>query len=281
VPVTGPELPALTGPALAERYAASRRALVTARDTVTGERRAVLAGLAKGERQFLAVDPRGDGTAVEVVGDLAGAERVVVLVPGSDTTLGTFDRRDDQPYAAPAGGARALYAQARTLAPEIAVAVVGWLGYDAPATLSREVLGDAVARDGAGALRRFVAGVARGDAEVSLVCHSYGSTLCGHAAGGLPVTDVVVAGSPGMPPWRSRARLWATRGATDWVRRVPAVSLLGGRLGLGADPLDPGSGARVLDSGDAGHSEYLRSGGDALRVITNAAIRGESGIAVR
>jgi hypothetical protein len=62
---------------------------------------------------------------------------------------------------------------------------------------------------------------------------------------------------------------------------VPAVSLLGGRLGLGADPLDPGSGARVLDSGDAGHSEYLRPGGDALRVITNAAIRGESGIAVR
>ncbi len=41
-------------------------------------------------RHFLTFDGRGQGLAVEVLGDLAHADRVAVLVPGSDTTLETY-----------------------------------------------------------------------------------------------------------------------------------------------------------------------------------------------
>ncbi len=41
-------------------------------------------------REFLDFDGRGDGRIVEVVGDLARAERIAVLVPGVDTRLGNY-----------------------------------------------------------------------------------------------------------------------------------------------------------------------------------------------
>ncbi|MBM0280156.1 alpha/beta hydrolase, partial [Micromonospora tarensis] len=43
-------------------------------------------------RRFLLFDRRGDGRAVEVLGDLAGADRIAVLVPGVGSTLADFDR---------------------------------------------------------------------------------------------------------------------------------------------------------------------------------------------
>src|SRR5205809_259517 len=78
-------------------------------------------------------DPRGDGLATEVLGDLDTAVRVVVLVPGVDSTLAAFERGH--------GGVarRAPAVQARWLAEEIRagqrgarIAVVAWLGYDPP-----------------------------------------------------------------------------------------------------------------------------------------------------
>ena len=61
-------------------------------------------------RQFLAFDPAGDGTAVEVLGDLSTADRIAVLVPGVDTTLRDFDRGlGGVARRAPAVQARALY----------------------------------------------------------------------------------------------------------------------------------------------------------------------------
>jgi hypothetical protein len=43
-------------------------------------------------RWFLIFDARGDGRVVEVLGDLAGADRIAVLVPGVGSTLADFDR---------------------------------------------------------------------------------------------------------------------------------------------------------------------------------------------
>ena len=40
--------------------------------------------------------------------------------------------------------------------------------------------------------------IARHGDRVALLCHSYGSVLCGLAAPRLPVTDIAVFGSPGM-----------------------------------------------------------------------------------
>ena len=43
--------------------------------------------------QFLDFNAAGQGLAVEVFGNLATATRVAILVPGSDTSLATFDSR--------------------------------------------------------------------------------------------------------------------------------------------------------------------------------------------
>jgi hypothetical protein len=251
----------LTAEALAARYASNRA-------------RAANSDLAQPGRQLLVFDPRGDGRAVEVFGDLATAERVALVVPGSDTDLTTFDRRDGQPYASPSGGAHAVYQQARQLEPDARIAVIAWLGYDTPETLSIGVANDGRAKAAAGELRRLVGALRRHGATVSLLCHSYGTVVCGHAARRAPVDDVVLFGSPGMPFESAAelggARVWATRGSTDWIRRVPhlRISVFGHSLGLGTDPVGRGFGARVFDSGAAGHSEYLRPGSESLRRVT-------------
>lgn len=250
-----PSLPALTGPALAARYAADTRAVTRA-------------GLAYGafrNRQVLFFDPRGPGRAAVVTGDLATARRVAILVPGSDTTLATFYSRGT---ASPGGGATALARQARALAPGSGLAVIAWLGYAAPPTLSTSVLTSTDAAAGAAALRPLVTALARHGARVALLCHSYGSVVCGLAASGLPVTDIAVFGSPGTDvssaaELGTRARVWAGRGRGDWIGDVPHVRLLG--LGFGADPVSPAFGARPFAAGNGGHSDYFRPGSVSLR----------------
>ena len=89
---------------------------------------------------------------------------------------------------------------------------------------------------GASALRPFVTHLARHGARVGLLCHSYGTVVCGLAAPHLPVTDIAVFGSPGMDAGSARqldtgARVWAGRASGDWIRYVPHIQLLG--LGFG------------------------------------------------
>ena len=66
------------------------------------------------------------------------------------------------------------------------------------------------------------------------------------------------------------ARVWAGRGARDGIADVPHVhvDLLGLDLGFGDDPVDPSFGARLFDAGTGGHSDYLRTGDQALRNLT-------------
>jgi hypothetical protein len=214
---------------------------------------------------------------VEVVGDLATARRVAILVPGSDTTLATFASRGP---ASPQGGAQALAAEARRLdRGRSGLAVIAWLGYRTPRLLSLAVLGSGDAGQGAQALRPLVTGLARGGDQVALLCHSYGSVLCGLAAPHLPVTDIAVYGSPGMDASSVRAlhttaRVWAGREAGDWIRYVPHAHLFG--LGFGADPTTPSFGARRFGCGDSGHSGYLSPGSRSLRNLAYIAL-GEPG----
>ncbi|MGI8336865.1 alpha/beta hydrolase [Actinomadura scrupuli] len=276
--VSGPAgrpLPALTEGALADRYAADRRAIMRAAREAgrEGDRdgAARLAALAAPGRHFLAFDARGRGRAIEVVGDLAAARRVAILVPGADTTLGTFESRGP---ASPGGGARALFARAQAVRPG-GLAVIAWLGYDTPATSSLGVARAGHGRDGARALRPLVERIAARGAGVALLCHSYGSVVCGAAAPGLPVTDLAVFGSPGMTvssarSLRTGARVWAGLGDGDWMRYVPKGRFLG--LGLGTDPTRPGFGARRFAAGRGGHGDYLKPGGIALRNLTLIAL---------
>ncbi|MEV4020108.1 alpha/beta hydrolase [Nonomuraea angiospora] len=135
------------------------------------------------------------GRLVRVYGDLATADRVAVIVPGADTTVATFDDGTKRP----GGAARALLAEAARLSPLERLAVVAWLGYDSPPTLSLGVLTSDAAAKGAHALRRTITELhARTPAPIALLCHSYGSVLCAKAVPGLPVTDLAVFGSPGL-----------------------------------------------------------------------------------
>ena len=266
--------PALTAPALAARYAEDSRMI--AQDAGAASR-AGNQGLARsldgmGGEHFIDFNPAGQGLAVEVTGNLAQARRVAVLVPGSDTTLATFDSRGT---ASPGGGAAALAQEARELDPGAHLAIIAWLGYAAPATLSPGVMTSGDAGQGADALRPFVDDLARDGRQVALICHSYGSVVCGLAAPHLAVTDIAVVGSPGMDAASAgaldtTARVWAGRGTDDWIRYAPHVQFLG--LGFGPDPMSPAFGARIFDAGSGGHSAYFRPGSVSVRNLAYIAL---------
>ncbi len=267
-------LPALTERALAARYATDARLVTRARQAAGRAGDPALAHALAGLRgqHFLSFDGRGQGEAVEVLGDLAHATRVAILVPGSSTSLATFGSRGT---ASPAGGARALMAEARRLDPRARLAVIAWLGYPAPSTVSPAVMTSGDAGQGAQALRPLVADLARHGHQVALLCHSYGTVVCGLAAPHLPATDIAVFGSPGMDAssvaaLHTTARVWAGRGSHDWIRDVPHAHLLG--LGFGPDPVAPGFGARRFDCGGAGHSGYFLPGSTPLRNLAYIAL---------
>ncbi|MGR6921039.1 alpha/beta hydrolase [[Actinomadura] parvosata] len=196
--------------------------------------------------------------------DLATADRVAIIVPGADTRVATFDSSTRHP----GGAARALLAEAARLAPGERLAVVAWLGYDSPPTLSLGALTDHAAITGARELRRTVAALHRlTSAPIALLCHSYGSFVCARAAPGLPLADLAFIGSPGVgaagPAPPLRVRVWAGLGDTDWIRLVPKVKL--GHLGFGADPMNAAYGARRFEAGTGGHSDYYTPGTPSLR----------------
>ncbi|GLW66711.1 hypothetical protein Arub01_49550 [Actinomadura rubrobrunea] len=275
-PQAGPQL---SPASLDARYAVVRddirRAYVAARQLGDGDRAEALRAFLAPGRRFLAFDARGHGQAVEVVGDLARAERVAVLVPGADGRLSNFD---DPKWAG--GGARAVYRQARRTAPGVRVAVVAWLGYSSPSTISPTVLTPGRASDGARKLHRFLSELhrANGRARMALLCHSYGSVICGKAASGLrslPVDDIALYGSPGVTvssvaAMHTRARVWAGRADGDWTRYVPKVRVAG--LGFGPDPAAESFGALRFAAGKGAHSGYLRPGSVSLRNLTYIAL---------
>ncbi|MEU9538263.1 alpha/beta hydrolase [Streptomyces mirabilis] len=234
--------------------------------------------MAAPSRHFLTFDGRGQGLAVEVLGDLAHADRVAVLVPGSDTTLETYgrfragaaalqDHLDSLDHHHGAHGAHGSTSRPHT-------AVVAWLGYETPGTVSTTVLTTGRAEDAAPPLKRFIRelrGVVGEKAHVSLLCHSYGTVVCGRAARGLDVDDIALVGSPGtgadsVSALRTSARIWAARGADDWIVNVPHVhaDLFGTTVGFGADPVSPAFGARVFAAGTGGHSDYFKPGSVSL-----------------
>ncbi|GIF95850.1 alpha/beta hydrolase [Catellatospora citrea] len=234
------------------------------------------AGWAAQGRRFLLFDPVGDGLAVEVLGELSTADRIAVLVPGVGTTVADFDRGlGGVARRAPAVQARQLYAELLRQSPGARIAVVAWLGYDPPDGWGMDVVTESSAAAGAAALTRFVVRLVRERpaAAITLVGHSYGSTVLGLAASALPaqVGDLVAVGSPGMGHDHVRdlgtdARVWAAEAPTDWIRRVPGVRVLG--LGHGTRPGTVEFGARLLPTdGVRGHDGYLDTGSATLPAL--------------
>ncbi|WP_031043051.1 alpha/beta hydrolase [Streptomyces sp. NRRL F-5650] len=272
-------LAAPTATTLAETYAANRanahRAARMAADHGDRDRAAADRSLADPSRHLLAFDGRGAGQVTEVLGDLAHADRVAVLVPGSDTGIDTYGR-----FRA---AALALHRQLVAEAPAgTRTAVVAWLGYATPGTVSTTVVTTDRADGAAPELRDLVADLRRitgPDTRLSLLCHSYGSVVCARAAHGLAVSDIALVGSPGTGSdtaagLHAEARIWAGRGAGDWVEHVPHVSvgLFGTTVGFGTDPVSPDFGARVFDAGEGGHSDYFDTGSRSLTNLARIAL---------
>src|SRR5260370_27073277 len=132
VPADRPQpLPALTTPALDARYAADSRIIAQAARAAgrAGNQGLGSALEALRGQHFLDFNPRGPGLAVEVLGDLARARRVAILVPGSDTSLTTFDSRGT---ASPGGAAPAPAAPARRVHPPAHLPIIASPGYPPP-----------------------------------------------------------------------------------------------------------------------------------------------------
>lgn len=219
--------------------------------------------------QTLVYDPAGDGKVAVVVGDLASAARIAVLVPGVDTTLANVTKQ--------VSWARQLHD-----ASEGRVAVIAWLGYDAPKGAGRAAIRSERAVAGAAALERFVAGLVAQcpQATIAVIGHSYGSLVMARAAARLPgaVTDLVAIGSPGLDvdraaELRTSARLWAGSTDGDWTLWIPDVRVLG--IGHGVNPSRRWFGALPLDVSDAdGHDGYFAPGTASLRSLATVASLG-------
>jgi hypothetical protein len=226
-------------------------------------------------RQFLEYDTRGDGRAVEVVGDLALATHIAIVIPGVDTTVANFDHGlGNVERRAPAFQARQLYRQmtARTSEP---VAVVAWLGYDPPEGIGLDAIRENRAGAGATALVSFVDTLP--GVPVTIIGHSYGSVVAGLAAPKLRPTvhDIIAIGSPGMgvdtrADLHSTARVWAGTARGDWTRWIPGVRIFG--LGHGTLPADPAFGALPLPvDGVANHDSYFVTGTGSLNAMAEIA----------
>ncbi|MGW8984256.1 alpha/beta hydrolase [Streptomyces parvus] len=267
--------------ALAERYAVSRsdiRAAGRAAEAHGDLKRAdSLRGMVAPGRQFLSFDGRDGGRSVEVVGELSSARRIAVLVPGAGVGLDAYWR---------------LRRDARALHRELGEggAVIVWLGYRSPATISPAALTTGRADEAAPGLRALVDEVraVRPAARITLLCHSYGSVICARSAPGTSADAVVLYGSPGVAAedarsLRTGARVWAGRGGDDWIAHVPHVQVrvpFVATVGFGTDPVAEEFGAEVFDAGDGGHSDYLLRGSRSLtnlaRIVAGAEPLGAS-----
>ncbi|KUN24070.1 hypothetical protein AQJ23_20980 [Streptomyces antibioticus] len=275
IPAPAPAtLPPLTASTLNNAYAANRANAAEASRMAAAHgdthRAAADRSLATPTRHLLRFDGRGEGQVTEVFGDLAHADHIAVLVPGSDTSLDTYAR---------------FRAEATALQHELnrtnhsRTAVIAWLGYQTPDTISTTVTTTGRADQAAPQLRQFIRqlrGIAdQDDTTVSLLCHSYGSVVCARAATDLDATDLVLLGSPGTgadtaAALHTRARVWAARGTDDWVAEVPHIKtdLFGTTVGFGTDPMSPSFGANRFAAGDGGHSDYFAPGSVSLANLT-------------
>jgi hypothetical protein len=222
----------------------------------------------------LSADSRGQGHLVEAFGDVRRARNIAVIVPGVGWTGPLLRDESGAGRRHPAVQARSLLAEMQALAPGTPAAVVVWLGYDAPAGIDPDAARSDRAVEGAPRLAAFVDALPR-TARVSVVCHSYGSVVCGRAAPRLQVSSLVVVGSPGMDVWsraalHTSATVWAGIAPDDPIGLVPHTRVDG--LGHAADPTSPSFGAKPLPvDGAHGHNGYLVAGTGSLRAIARIA----------
>jgi hypothetical protein len=229
---------------------------------------------------LLGFQPAADGAdarAVVAISNPDTADNVAILVPGTTSDVagigGNIDRMAD------------LQAQAETIPGSGDTSAIVWLGYDAPDSIFPDALGAGYAKDGAEDLREFTLGLREShqgpDARVTMIGHSYGSTVVGTAdalAGqGLAVDDIIAMGSPGMGYESAERQGWFDSPLVDdtsdmhidadhfWAgaARDDVVSYTEVH---GNSPVDWSfGGQRITTDGASGHSDYWNPGTESLR----------------
>lgn len=198
------------------------------------------------------------------VGNPDTADHTAVYVPGVGTTIDNL--------SGDIARVRDLQAEADRLTIGRAgdVATVMWLGYDTPGTDPSAVRGKH-AGAGAPALDSFIDGLRSShedEGRITVVGHSYGSTVVGTAASagdGPAVDDIVVAGSPGMRVDNvadlqiDPTHVWAGAAEGDDVTGWMS------HFAHGPEPHKEDFGANRYEVDTAGHSDYWKPSTDSLR----------------
>jgi pimeloyl-ACP methyl ester carboxylesterase len=235
--------------------------------------------------RLLTLDLAGSGRVAIALGDVDRARHVAVLVPGmgQDATRGVpgaVDRAVD------------LLTEAGRQSAE-STAVVAWVGYSAPGW--QQVPFPARARSGGqllaadlAALDAARAGQAEDPAHVTLIGHSYGSTVVGAAmqSGPRRAGDLVLVGSPGVlaenvsrlgMPGR---RVWVEETALDPVADLGAFGTDPGDRGFGATRMrtDPRPGLSPAEQLLRAHSRYFDPGSESLRNIARVVVGHDSDV---
>ncbi len=251
----------------ADRIAANHNRIEADARTATGDRKKLLdSWLANatdpvtgqsGPSQVLLYDPKQGHVAV-AYGNIATAHDVVVGVPGTGTTASQYRGGND--LGGETSRARDLYQTAHRKSGQD-VAVVAWLGYDAP----QWDLGNNPGLSGAGvaggrSLAAFTNGLGlRDDQRLGLVAHSYGAFVAGEGIrDGARPDNVLFLGAPGVGV-DSVDELHLPKGADVFAMRAP-LDPVGGLQRFGDSPTDPQFGATRLGADNNGtlfsHSQY-------------------------
>ncbi|WP_127784192.1 alpha/beta hydrolase [Rhodococcus sp. X156] len=229
-----------------------------------------------GPVQLLSYRSTGPGGLAISFGDPSLAKHVAVAVPG--TSSGPGSPGLDQ--------AAALRRAMDERDPGGSHATVQWVDYDAPDSIGdvQAVAQTGNAEKGAPTLVGDVAGwrAAAGAAQVgppqhvTVVGHSYGSTVVGFAAQhGLAADDVALVGSPGVGATSAdqlspgRGHVWAGSAEHDPVVQLTRGSGLTS-LPSGVGPYDPGFGSRQFEATSTdilenAHGGYYHEGTPSLR----------------
>ncbi|MFT2016400.1 alpha/beta hydrolase [Streptomyces sp. 796.1] len=235
-------------------------------------------GLNPGEDRFpraylLAFSPEGRGRAVIANGNPDTADHTSVYVPGTNAGLGN--------YAHDIKRMTNLWTAADAQADGKSVSTITWLGYDAPQGI-KSPLSEEYARNGASSLNGFVDGLhasraADSPGHLTVMGHSYGSTLIGHAAfrGDLNADEVITLGSPGVKVGRAadldvpEGHVWNEEADGD---KIPDIGryVHGHREQIGDAsiyiiPSDSTFGAQQMRTDTNGHSGYWDTDSESLK----------------
>ena len=219
---------------------------------------------------------QNDGGRVKAAmgqGDVDHAKNVATFVPGIGTTV----EGSTVEYMRQTKNLRsAAMAQGNLSASD--VATVAWLGYDAPGEADWKqpqnlpgIISPFLAKAGSDRLAGFMNGMqasrdyGAGDAHMTLVGHSYGSSTSGMAATKVKygvIDDLVLFGSPGMGTYD--AKNYHVDQNHLWVSGVPKGdsvqgmgAIRGGIVGsLGKNPMDSDSGFTHLSDDATGSPKY-------------------------